>query len=168
MATFTARGRRYRHPRHRTESDSILLRPPSMQQPLPVHTDLPGVWRALAQQQRSLGADAQARTLEWCADQLEAAFRRSDHELLSLHRAAQESGYSTDHLGRLLREGKIPNSGRKSKPMIRRIDLPHKWSEGKGKPCIARHTGYNPSRLVRNIIHSKFGGGDVQDQSAEG
>ena len=26
-----------------------------MQQPLPVHTDLPGVWRALAQQQRSLG-----------------------------------------------------------------------------------------------------------------
>jgi hypothetical protein len=139
-----------------------------MQQPLPVHTDLPGVWRALAQQQRSLGADPQARTLEWCADQLEAAFHRSDHELLSLYRAAQESGYSTDHLGRLLREGKIPNSGRKSKPMIRRIDLPHKWSEGKGKPCIARHTGYNPSRLVRNIIHSKFGGGDVQDQSAEG
>lgn len=134
----------------------------------PIPTELPENWRALAQQQRSLGADAQARTLEWCADQLAASLRRRDEEVLSLQRAAQESGYSTDHLGRLLREGKIPNSGRKSKPMIRRIDLPHKCSEGKGKPCIARHRSYNPSRLVRNIIHSKFGGGDVQDQSAEG
>jgi len=129
----------------------------------PVPTDLPEIWRALAQQQRSLGADAQARTLEYCADQLAASFRRRDEEVLSLQRAAKESGYSADHLGRLVREGKIRNSGRKSRPMIRRVDLPVKSSKAKEVPCISRQDGYIPDRLFRDIIHSKFGGDDAQD-----
>jgi hypothetical protein len=36
------------------------------------------------------------------------------------------SGYSADHLGELVREGKIPNAGRKNAPLIRRLDLPMK------------------------------------------
>src|SRR5215207_8009998 len=99
-------------------------------------TDLPDLWRALAVQQRSLGAEAQARTLEFCADQLTATVLHMADELLSLHSAAQESGYSVDHLGRLLREGKIPNSGRKSKPLIRRKDLPRKAEKTPAKPCL--------------------------------
>ena len=71
-------------------------------------SDLPETWRVLAAQLRSLGGDAQARTLEWCADQLTSAVLQKADELLSLHRASEESGYSIDHLGRLLREGKIP------------------------------------------------------------
>ncbi|HEU0053991.1 MAG TPA: hypothetical protein VFQ39_12485 [Longimicrobium sp.] len=130
---------------------------------LPLVTDLPAFWRELAVQQRSLGAEAQARTLEWCADQLDAARRRADHELLCLHRAAQESGYSADHLGRLVREGKIPNSGRKSKPLIRRIDLPRKSSRPKGTPCFSKSSNYIGDRLFRDIIHSKLGGDDAQD-----
>ena len=43
---------------------------------------------------------------------------------LTLAEAAQESGYSVDHLERLVREGKISNAGRRGKPMIRRSDLP--------------------------------------------
>ena len=45
-------------------------------------------------------------------------------ELLSVRRAAIESGYSADHLGRLLREGKLANAGRANAPRIRRGDLP--------------------------------------------
>ncbi|HEX8697056.1 MAG TPA: hypothetical protein VF746_31850 [Longimicrobium sp.] len=123
----------------------------------PTPTDLPDEWRALAAQQRRLGADAQARILDFCADELAAAQVRAGDELLSLRRAAHESGYSTDHLGRLLREGKIPNSGRKAKPLIRRRDLPQKARKDKDDPCFSDLSGYVPDRLFRDIIHSKFG-----------
>jgi hypothetical protein len=126
-------------------------------------TDLPEVWRALAVQQRSLGADAQACTLEFCADQLTSTCRQMGDELLSLHRASHESGYSVDHLGRLLREGRIANSGRKAKPLIRRGDLPLKVSGRKEAPCSSPQRGYVPGRLFRDIIHSKFGDDDAQD-----
>lgn len=125
-------------------------------------TDLPAQWRALAVEQRSLGAEAQARTLEFCADQLTATVLHMADELLSLHRAAQESGYSVDHLGRLLREGKIPNAGRKAKPLIRRRDLPTKSGGQKGDPCTPPPSGYTSDRLFRDIIHSKYGGDDAQ------
>jgi len=126
-------------------------------------TDLPELWRALAVQQRSLGAEAQARTLEFCADQLTATVLHMADELLSLHSAAQESGYSVNHLGRLLREGKIPNSGRKAKPLIRRRDLPAKAGRHKGKPCFVPQPGHISDGLFRDIIHSKYGGDDAQD-----
>jgi hypothetical protein len=45
---------------------------------------------------------------------------------LSLVEAAERSGYTADHLGRLVRSGKIPNVGRKNAPRIRARDLPPK------------------------------------------
>ena len=135
-----------------------------MQQPKRITpSDLPDEWRALASQQRRLGADAQARILEFCADELTAAFHGAGEELLSLHRAAHESGYSADHLGRMIREGRIPNSGRKAKPLIRRKDLPVKASRMKKEPCPKPRSDYVSDRLFRDIIHSKFGGDDAQD-----
>jgi hypothetical protein len=136
--------------------------PASMQHPSTL-ADLPVLWRTLAAQQRRLGADSQARTLEYCADELTATIIRADDELLSLRRAAQESGYSVDHLGRLLREGRIPNSGRKAKPLIRRRDLPRKVEKTRVRPCLSPASGYVPDGLFRDIIHSKFGGDDAQD-----
>jgi hypothetical protein len=129
----------------------------------PTTIELPGDWRTLAAQQRRLGADAQARILEFCADELAAALRRRGDELLGLTRAAQESGYSADHLSRLLREGKIPNSGRKSKPLVRRRDLPHKARKRKEEPCGSNLSGYVPDRLFRDIVHSKYGADDAQE-----
>jgi hypothetical protein len=126
-------------------------------------TQLPQRWREQASQLRSLGADAQARLLETVADQLAAAFLRAGDEPLGLQRAAQESGYSVDHLGRMLREGRIPNSGRKDKPLIRRGDLPLKGRKRKVDPCRLNPSGYVPDKLSRDIIHSKLGGGDAQD-----
>ena len=129
----------------------------------PTPAELPDQWRALAKQLRRLGADAQARILDFCADDLIASFARAGDELLSLRSAAQESGYSADHLARLLREGKIPKSGHKAKPLIRRRDLPQKARKRKEDPCFSPPSGYDPGRLFRDIIHSKYGGGDAQD-----
>jgi hypothetical protein len=125
--------------------------------------DLPDEWRTLAAQQRRLGADAQARILEFCADELTTAFHGAGEELLGLRRAAHESGYSADHLGRMIREGRIPNSGRKAKPMIRRKDLPMKAFKSKTEPCPKPRSGYDPGRLFRDVIRSKLGGDDAQD-----
>lgn len=47
---------------------------------------------------------------------------------LSLRQAAAESGYHEDSLGRLVRQGKIPNVGRLHAPKIRRRDLPKRPS----------------------------------------
>lgn len=129
----------------------------------PTTSELPDSWRALAAQQRRLGADAQARSLEFCADELAAALRRGGEELLNLAAAAKASGYSVDHLARLVREEKIPNSGRPSKPLIRRKDLPVKRSRSKEKPCVGPNNAYVGDRLFRDIIKSKYGGDDAQD-----
>lgn len=95
-------------------------------------TDLAAQWRERAGQQRELGADAQAKTLEWCADRLEEQVREWQSEKLTIERAAAESGYSETHLRRLLREGTIPNAGEEHHPRIRRYHLPRKPSAGAG------------------------------------
>lgn len=45
---------------------------------------------------------------------------------VSLAEAAKRSGYSSEHLGRLVRGGKIYNAGRKGRPRIRVRDIPHR------------------------------------------
>ena len=132
-------------------------------QPKPTPAELPDDWRALAAQQRRLGAESQARILDFCADELTAALERAGDELLSLARAAQESGYTADHLSRMVRQGKIPNSGRKSKPLIRRRDLPKKTLKSEAQSSFFGQSGYIQGRLFRDIIHSKYGGDDAQD-----
>ncbi len=124
--------------------------------------DLPDTWRALAESLRRFGADPQARTLEACADELTAKLQQRASELLTLHQAAAQSGYTADHIGLLVREGKIPNAGRKSKPLVRRSDLPLKPGSTPGKVEKRRATGYVPDRLFRDIITSKFGADDAQ------
>ncbi|MFZ5625226.1 MAG: hypothetical protein ACOY71_12525 [Gemmatimonadota bacterium] len=44
-------------------------------------------------------------------------------EPLTLKEAARLTGYSIDHLCRLVREGKLANVGRKHAPRVRRGDL---------------------------------------------
>ncbi len=87
---------------------------------------LSDVWRTRAKSLRRYGSEAPALALEACAAELEAAWRESDSTVLTLTAAARESGYSADHLGRLVREGKIPNAGRRGAPKIALKDLPRK------------------------------------------
>ncbi|HSU92218.1 MAG TPA: hypothetical protein VLI43_00825, partial [Gemmatimonadaceae bacterium] len=76
--------------------------------------------------------------------------------LLSLRRAAAESGYTADHLGRLLREGKLANAGRVNSPRIRRGDLPIKV-----RHAVASDAGrsYDPDTDARSLVSRLQHGG---------
>ncbi len=87
---------------------------------------LPAAWRRRAKTLRRYGGQALATALERCADELEGTIQERDGTTYSLVEASRESGYSADHLGRLVREGKIPNAGRPGAPRIARVDLPRK------------------------------------------
>jgi hypothetical protein len=72
----------------------------------------------------TFGDEARARALEWAVGRIEAAIREYADERLTLTQAARQSGYSPDHLARLLRAGRLPNAGRRGAPRIRAADLP--------------------------------------------
>ena len=86
---------------------------------------LPADWRTRATTLRHYGGETSAVALEGCAAELETALRQRDDTILTLTEAAGESCYSAAHLGRLVREGKVPNAGRPGAPRIARGDLPH-------------------------------------------
>src|SRR5689334_3735241 len=105
---------------------------------------LVATWRRRAVDLRQwASADGAARAYELAADELEAALRTTASELLSVQEGARESGYSEEHLRRLLRMTPQLNRGRPGKPLIRRADLPRR--------AIARDTGvaYDPSADAR-------------------
>jgi len=61
---------------------------------------------------------------------LEDLARDEDDRLLTLKQAADRSGYNAEYLGRLLREGKLQNAGRKGAPRVRLGDLPRRPMNG--------------------------------------
>lgn len=83
-------------------------------------------WRVDAALLRQYKNIQQAEWLEDRATELERALHEHDNELLTLAEAGKESGYSADHLGRLVREGVLENLGRQNAPKVRRADLPRK------------------------------------------
>jgi hypothetical protein len=112
-------------------------------------------WRDDAERLKEyFGFDQPARLIQRMANDLEAALRAEVDELLNLREAAHEAGYSEDHLGRLIREGRIPNAGRTNSPRIRRGDLPQK----RGRGAATRSGRYDTSRLSQDIVASKIGG----------
>ena len=116
--------------------------------------DLANEWRARAATFREYAAESQAVALERCAAQLEEEVRERQETHLTLHEAAELSGYSTDHLGRLVREGKIPNAGRPKAPRIARRDLPRKTGPVAGPSDIGE---IDRTQLVRSAINEGVG-----------
>ena len=115
--------------------------------------DLPAEWRAQAEGLREFGADAQAKAVDRCANRLEEALRQEGDALLTLPEAAGESGYSADHLGRLIRDGKIPNAGRPGAPRIARRDLPTKATQrASAVPSHNRISDTTNAQIVQSII----------------
>lgn len=83
-------------------------------------------WRERAAFCRDHGDERGATFFTKHADELERLGAEADDELLTLQAAAEESGYSADHLGRLVRDGKLANHGRSHVPRVRRGELPRK------------------------------------------
>lgn len=117
-----------------------------------------GFWRLEAERLRPFNAGA-AIAFETCARQIEETLRDSESELLTLSQAADFSGFSADHLGRLIRQGKITNFGRQNAPRVRCADLPRK---AKASSCLTDSPGSvtSFSQVARAVLHRHTGGGD--------
>jgi len=111
--------------------------------------ELQKYWLELAQTFGRYGGTIQATMLSECAADLERTMKAVDERLLSLSEASVASGYSTDHLGRLIRENKIRNHGRRGKPLLREGDLPHRASRVDASPQ-ARYDPGADARALRS------------------
>ena len=94
-------------------------------------------------------------------DDLEALQHVEDDVTVNLQLGASLSGYSADHLGRLVRQGTVPNAGRPSAPRIRMADLPRK--PVKQQPKISR---YDPDTDARTLVSRRKGGAYGLSKSA--
>jgi len=91
-------------------------------------------WRERAAYVEQFGDPTSARLWRLAALDLEHALKALGDETLTLVEAAAVSGYSADHLGRLVRDGQLRNCGRKNAPRVRRADLPIKSPTRPGRP----------------------------------
>ncbi len=98
------------------------------------------------------GDDARARALEWAALRIEQATREQDDEPLTLSEAAARSGYSADHLGRLIRDGRLTNVGRHGAPRVRAGDLPSRPTPASTDVARIPHGAYDPSTDARSLL----------------
>lgn len=111
---------------------------------------LPAAWRSLAATLAPYAPPA-AAAYERAAADLEHAIRTEAEAPLSLDDAAAESGYSAEHLGRLVRDGTIPNAGRRGKPFIRRGDLPRRAAPLRQRPNPAI-LGASNRQIARAVV----------------
>lgn len=88
-------------------------------------TDLEARWSERA---RTLEPYAPAAAVAFasCIADLREALATGGEELLTLREAARLSGYSADHLGRLVRRGRLANRGTPRRPLVAAVDLPRK------------------------------------------
>ena len=122
----------------------------------PLPHELPVRWRERAADLRRWGAaDGAATAWECAAVELENALRRHGDALLTLTEAANESGYSVDHLGREIAHSKIPNAGRPHAPRVRRSDLPKKAG---ALPPSALGLHIDRTEIARAVIQRHVGG----------
>ncbi len=113
-------------------------------------------WRARRDEFKRLGALVRGDALcDQVLNDLAAVHVHDGDQLLTLTEAANCSGYSTDHLGRLIRDGTIPNAGRPSAPRIRRRDLPQKPGT-----LVARDSqvAYDAGADARKLVSRRKGG----------
>lgn len=109
---------------------------------------MPWEWRSKAELFRDHEEVSLAIAYETCAAALEEALASEGDVALTLNEAAEESGYSAEHLGRLVRDGKIPNAGRLGAPRIACRDLPRKPDM-----AVDTETGHISSKqIVRSAI----------------
>ena len=115
-------------------------------------------WRAEAKRLRQFEAHGQAAACEQLADELEATLASWDVTPLTVREASEQSGYSEDHLRRLVRQGQIPNAGGRNSPRILRRDLPQKPRAKDG--FTASGVVDCKEQIARSVADSKQGGSD--------
>lgn len=89
-----------------------------------------------------------------CVAEVEAALEQEQDEPLTLKLASQESGYSVDHLGRMIRDGMISNAGRKGSPRILRRNLPVQNSRLRELSTPTQYAPADIRQTARSIVTS--------------
>ena len=106
--------------------------------------DFMSFWRARREEYAKLRAQIDAATLiDQFLTELEAVRIDQSMTLLTLTQAAATCGYSTDHLGRLVRSGQLINHGRRHAPRVRLGDLPRRPKPRSASGGLERNT-YDP------------------------
>ncbi len=116
--------------------------------------ELPAVWRERAVALERY-APAVANAIRDLAAELEAALREAELGTLTLTAAARLSGYSREHLSRLLRDGKVPNAGRPNAPRVRLGDLPRKAGHLPPERVPTDIPGTSKRQIVRSIVDAQ-------------
>ena len=113
-------------------------------------------WRARRDELARLGAQVDGAKLcdEVLAD-VDALLNSEDEALLGLHDAAARSGYSSDHLRRLHRLGKLPARRDGRRLFFRAGDLPKKPTVVDARPVRA----YDPIADARRVATRTSSGG---------
>jgi len=96
-----------------------------------------------------------AKLLDRVLADVDALFASANDETLTLREAARESGYSQDHLARMVRTGAIPNAGRSRSPRIRRANLPRKAAALPGSTPRPQLVGADPEQIARSVVTSE-------------
>jgi hypothetical protein len=99
------------------------------------HEELYAQWTAQCDTFRRIGAlvDGSKIVAQFLAD-LAIVERAEEDVVLTLRQAAALSGYSIEHLARLIRQGRIPNAGRRCAPRLRKGDLPIRRQFARTRP----------------------------------
>jgi hypothetical protein len=112
-------------------------------------------WRTEAGRLRQFEAHGQAAACEQLADELEATLASWDVTHLTVREASEQSGYSEEHLRRLVRQGQIPNAGRPNSPRIFLRDLPRKPPQKDVLQPPGRVS--SKQQIVRSVVDSEKG-----------
>lgn len=102
---------------------------------------------------QAFGSEPLAAALDWAADRFETVLRGSQEEILDLQEASSRSGYSQEHLARLVRSGRIPDlrpPGSKGRIYIRVSDLP-------ARPAKAHTQGADVHELASRLLGGREG-----------
>lgn len=106
--------------------------------------------RSRAEEFRRLDAHVSgAKLIDEILTELEPVVNGEQSEALTIAQAATRSGYTADHIGRLVRSGKLANVGKPGAPRVRASDLPRKPAAQVAAVPIAPYNPNSDARFIR-------------------
>jgi len=106
-------------------------------------------WRTRQSEWARIGALVDgARVCEDVLEDFDAVTRAEDDAELGLSEAASQSGYSSEHLRRLHRVGKLPAYRKGRNVFFRSGDLPR-------KPIAPKLSAYDPVQDARRVLNER-------------
>jgi hypothetical protein len=119
--------------------------------------DLRAKWRARRDEFARFRASVDGATLcDELLAELESAIQARGDTTLTLSDASSVSGYTVDHLARLIRQGRIPNGGRPGAPRIRVRDLPVRPDRSEDDATSSTRR-YDPRTDARSLSNRRLG-----------